>query len=560
MEQRQKRRWPWMLAALVGIAVLALAACGGEEETAGGTTPAAGDIREGGEIVVHATEPEFLDPHISDFNLDITIEQMMMRGLYDLLPGGVLQPAYAEDLPEISDDGLVYTIKIKDGMTWGNGETLDANDFVFGIQRTCNPDIAGHYQYILTNLAGCDDYYAATDATAEEKATLQAAVGVSAPDDLTLEITLANPQPTFQSILALWPTYPAPNEALASVDATWPQPPDTPCNGPFCATEMTTGDHITFEPNANWGLDPKPHLNKITLRFIDDYSVALRAYQAGELQMARVGQQDLPVVRDRNDFYEQPLPVTIGLEFYMPDPVVGDENVRLALSRAIDRDQLAEVVFNGGVIPTTNWVPSEEPGANAQGIFDDVIGFDVEAAQADLAAAGYPNGDGFPGVNLIVRDDPTEKAAGEFLQKAFKENLNIDLSIDVVDSQTRQQVFNDGDFQLLIGGWGHDYPDAENWLIGLYNTGASINKQECSNPDIDAALNSAQFEQDQNTRFDLLREAERLVVTTLCGIAPLYHRGNFYLISPDLLGVEPTLEDHFLPQFPEKWGLAAGTQ
>lgn len=559
MKGLRKIRWLWLLALVIGITVVALAACEDEEEGGAGETPSV-EMREGGEIVVHATEPEFLDPHISDFSLDITIEQMITRGLYDLLPGGVLQPAYAEDLPEVSDDGLVYTIKIKDGMMWGNGETLDANDFVFGIQRTCNPDVAGHYQYILTNIAGCDDYYAATDASADEKATLQDAVGVSAPDNLTLEITLANPQPTFQSILALWPTYPAPDEALASVDAKWPEPPNTPCNGPFCATELELGDHMILDPNPNWALEPQPHLDKITLRFIDDYSVALRAYQAGELQMIRVGQQDLPVVRDRDDFYEQPLPVTIGLEFYMPDKVLSDQNVRLALSRAIDRDTLAKVVFNNGVIPTTSWVPAEEPGANAEGAFDEIIGFDVDAAQAALADAGYPNGDGFPGLTLVVRDDATEIATGQFIQSQFKENLNIKLKVETVDSQTRQQVFNEGDFELVIGGWGHDYPDAENWLIGLYNTGASINKQECSDPDIDAALDAAQFEQDQDTRFGLLQEAEDLVVTTLCGIAPLYHRGNFYLISPELLGVQPTLEDHFLPQFQENWGLAADTE
>ncbi len=550
----------WRLAVLfgvIGLGILVAAACGGgdeEEEATPGATPAA---QAGGEIVVHATEPEFLDPHISDFNLDITIEQMIYRGLYDLLPGGTLQPAYAEDLPEVSDDGLVYTVKIKDGMTWGDGETLDANDFVFGIQRTCNPDVAGHYQYILTNLLGCDDYYAATEASDEEKATLQDGVGVKAVDNLTLEITLANPQPTFQSLLALWPTYPAPDEGLASIDATWPEPPATPCNGPFCATSLVAGDRLVMEQNPNWALEPVPSLDKITLRFIDDYGVALRAYEAGELDMIRVGQQDLPLVRDRDDFYPQPLPVTIGLEYYMPDPLMSDENVRLALSRAIDRDLFADVVYNGGVIPTTSWVPAEEPGANEAGIFDDVIGFDVDAAANALAEAGYPDGEGFPGVSLIIRDDATERAAAEFIQNAYSENLGIDLTIEVVDSQTRQERFNEGDFQLLIGGWGHDYPDAENWLIGLYNTGASINKQECSNPEIDAALDEAQFEQDQNTRFELLREAESLVVTTLCGIAPLYHRGNFYLISPDLQGVEPTLEDHFLPQFPEKWSLAA---
>jgi oligopeptide transport system substrate-binding protein len=554
----------WRLTLLMGVIALGFVvavACAGEEEeeeptatVAAGETPAA---REGGEIVVHATEPEFLDPHISDFEMDITIEQMIYRGLYDLLPGGVLRPAYAEDLPQVSDDGLVYTIKIKDGMKWGNGETLDANDFVFGIQRTCNPDVAGHYQYILTNLAGCDDYYNATDAAPEEKANLQNLVGVRAVDNLTLEITLANPQPTFQSILALWPTYPAPDETLASVDTDWPAPPQTPCNGPFCATELVTGDHLTLEANPNWALEPKPSLDKITLRFIDDFSVALRAYENGELDMIRVGQQDLPLVRDRDDFHAQPLPITIGLKYLMTDPLLSDLNVRLALSRAIDRELYAQVVFNGGVIPTTNWVPAEEPGANEAGIFDYAIGFDPEAAKTALAEAGYPNGEGFPGVSLIIRDDVTERAAAEFLQNAFREHLNIQLNIEVVDSQTRQQRFNESNFQLLLGGWGHDYPDAENWLIGLYNTGASINKQKCSNPEIDAALEAAQFEQDQAKRFELLQEAERLVVTTLCGIAPLYHRGNFYLISPKLQGVEPTLEDHFLPQFPENWSLAA---
>lgn len=566
--KRSPKRWliPWALASLVLAVLVALAACGEDEEEApeeATPTPAAAasptpeaQAAEGGEIVVHSTEPEFLDPHISDFSMDITVEQMIMRGLYDMLPDGTVRPAYAEDLPEISDDGLTYTIKIKPGMKWANGETLDANDFVFGIQRTCNPDVAGNYQYILTNIKGCDDYYAAIDASAEKKEALRSAVGVRAVDDLTLEITLANPQPTFLSILALWPTYPAPDETLGSVDAAWPDPPDTPCNGPFCATEWVAGSHITLERNPNWALEPQPKLDKITLRFIDDFSVAVRAYEAGELDIVRVGATDLPRVRDRDDFYAQPLPITIALEYYMPDPVLSDINVRLAMSRAIDRETMADVVFNGGVIPTTSWVPAEEPGANPPGIFDDVIGFDPEAARAALADAGYPDGEGFPGVTLLIVDSPTGQALAEFIQNSFREILNIDLDIEVVDGQTRQQRFNEGDFQLVIGGWGHDYPDAENWLIGLFNTGASINKQECSDPEIDALLEDAQFQQDQEKRFELLREAEKLVVTRLCGIAPLYHRGNFYLISPKLVGVQPTLEDHFLPQFPENWALA----
>jgi oligopeptide transport system substrate-binding protein len=541
--------------ALVAIIALGLAACGDDDEGDGETpTPDGTDAPTatpepvaGGEITVRITEPEFLDPHIADFSVDITIIQMVTRGLYDLLPGGELRPAYASGPAVVSDDGLVYTVPIRDGLTWADGEVLDANDFVAGIQRTCNPDIAGHYQYILTNIGGCDDYYGGEG--------LLDGVTVAAPDDLTLEITLAAAQATFPSLLALWPTYPAP-ESVALTDP-WPDPPNTPCNGPFCITSSESGaaGNMVMEPNASWGLEPAPKLDKITLQFIDDASQALRAYDAGDLDMTRIGQQDLPSVRDRDDFVDQPLPITIGLEYYMPDPLLADYNVRLALSRAIDRDLYSEVVFNNGTIPTTNWVPSEEPGANALDAFEDTIGFNADAARTALSDAGYPDGAGFPGVSFIIRDDATELAAAEFLQAQYLDILNIDMEIEQVDSQTRQDRFNSGNFQLILGGWGHDYPDAENWLIGLYNTGASINKQECSDPEIDAALDAAAVETENEPRWALLQEAERLVVEGLCGIAPLYHRGNFYLIDSNLKGVSPTLEDHHLPQFPEDWFL-----
>lgn len=559
------KQWRYLLITLVAVvALVAVAACnddddGGDGETGTPAVSATDAPVVGGEITVHTTEPESLDPHFADFSVDITIIQMMNRGLYDILPGGVLRPAYAAALPTVSDDGLTYTIPIKDGMTWADGETLDANDFVAGIQRTCSPVVAGNYSYILTGdgieITGCADYLGAADASAEEQETLRQAVGVRAVDDLTLEITLPTQRPTFKSVLALWMTYPAPDESLASIDAPWPAPPDTPCSGPFCMTEWVAGDRLTLVKNESYGLEPKAKLDKITLRIIDDFSTALQAYDAGEVDMIRLGTLDLPLVRDRADYVPQALPITIGLEFMMEDPVLSNENVRLALTRAIDRDLMNEVVFSGAHIPTTNWVPAEEPGANALGAFEDVIGFDEEGAKQALSDAGFPGGEGFPGLTIIMRDDETEKTFGAFLQDQFLTILGIDLTVDILDSQTRQEKFNNSDFQLLIGGWGHDYADAENWLLGLYETGASINKQLCSDPGIDSALADAKVLTDDAARWAKLQEAERLVVEGTCGIAPLYHRGNHYMISPDLGGVSPTLEDHFMPQFPEDWFL-----
>lgn len=552
-------RWAYLLITLIALLALGVAACGDDDDEGDGNgeTPAPNgdetpepteEPATGGELTIQATEPESLDPHFADFNMDITIIQMTNRGLYDLLPGGELNPAYAADFPEPSEDGLTWTIPIKEGMTWADGETLDANDFVLGVQRTCSPDVAGNYQYILSNVAGCDDFVGG-EGTAED-------VAVTAVDDLTLEITTVTPQPTFKAVLSLWPAYPAPDEALGGDPAAaWPAPPDTPCSGPFCVSEWVAGDHLTLVKNENWGLG-EANLDQINLRIIDDKSTALNAYDAGELHMTQVAASDIPLVDGREDFVRQELPITIGLEWLMTDELLSDLDVRMALSRATDRDLFNEVVNENAHIPTTNWVPAEEPGANPAGFMDDVIGFDPEAAQEHLANAGYADGEGFPGVTILLTDSESNAIAGEFLQEQWSEILGIDVELEFVDTQTRQQRFNDSQFQIVLGGWGHDYPDAENWLFGLFETGGSINKQMCSMEEIDNEIAAAKEETEDEARWAHLQEAERLILENLCGVAPLYHRGNLYLISPDLTGVEPTLEDHYYPQFPENWALS----
>lgn len=540
-----------MLLALIAVALFA---CDSDDDSGGTPTETPTDSQtaaptSGGEITIQITEPESLDPHFVGFSADITIQQMVNRGLYDLLPDGELSPAYAADLPQVSDDGLVYTIPIKSGMQWADGEPLDANDFVLGIQRTCNPDIAGYYQSVLSDITGCSDY-STGDGTLEN-------VGVEAIDPLTLQITLDAPKATFPLILSLWATYPAPNESLGDVAAQWSDPPNTPCSGPFCITEWIAGDRLTLVKNETWGLG-QANLDTITLAIIDDRSSALVSFdnEVDTLHMTRVAASDLPLVQERPEFLVQPLPATIALQWVMTDPLMSDPNVRLALSQATDRQLFNDVVNEGTFVPTTNWIPSGEPGANPDGFVDDVIGFDPGAARDALAEAGYPGGDGFPGVTILLALDSNDRLAGEFLQEQWQEILGIEVRLDERDGQAYQELYNDSQFQIALVGWGHDYPDAESWLIGLFETGASLNKHLCSMEEVDDLLGQAATETDQDTRWGLLQEAERIILENLCGIAPLYHLANLYMIDADLRGVEPAITDHYYPQFPENWSLS----
>src|SRR5690606_20363235 len=134
------------------------------------------------------------------------------RGLYKLNLENEPVPEMAAGEPEVSDDGLTYTVTLKDDLRWSDGQPLTAEDFVAGVHRTCDPDIAGQYQYLLSNIVGCDEYYQSNGdpeagvaaKSEEEKAQLREAIGVRAIDEKTIEYRLVEAQPTWPIILTMW--------------------------------------------------------------------------------------------------------------------------------------------------------------------------------------------------------------------------------------------------------------------------------------------------------------------------------------------------------------------
>ncbi len=212
-----------LMVALVTLVSLVMFACGGDEEEGKETpkaTTGAGEAAPADQqkIVVQSGEPEFFDPHRSNFEQDIAVERMLFRGLYELVisDSGEVEAVPAMAAGEPTVDGSVYTIKLKSGLKWSDGQPLTAKDFEYGIKRECSPEVAGVYQYLLgesiLNVVGCDDYFNAVDKTAEEKAALRDKVGVKAVDDTTLQITLAAPKTTFTTVMSLWAAFPVRQE------------------------------------------------------------------------------------------------------------------------------------------------------------------------------------------------------------------------------------------------------------------------------------------------------------------------------------------------------------
>jgi ABC-type transport system substrate-binding protein len=235
------------------------------------------------------------------------------------------------------------------------------------------------------------------------------------------------------------------------------------------------------------------------------------------------------------------------IEVQMKDPVLGANggsadavqkafNLRLALSRAINRQTLVDAVYDGVHAPATYWTVKGLKGFQGNGPFDSKIGFNLDAAKKALADAGYPNGQGLPTITIIYRDTAERRNEADFLVKAWKD-IGINVTPQFVDSKARSAAFNSEQFQLFQGGWQLDYPDIENPMVGLFDTGGGNNHYNCSRPDVDADFKDAANATSEDARINAYKKVETDVVDNLCGIIPIYQDALPYLVSTKLGGV-----------------------
>ena len=189
------KHWRSLLLGVLALAAFLAIAAFGDDDNASTTptgtagTPAASGAtdnrQQGGVLKVQGLNFQSLDPHYSNFVQDISIDRFLWRGLYSMDIDNKPQPAMAASAPTISADGKTYTIKLKSGLKWSDGQPMTAKDFEAGLKRTCNPVIAGNYEALLdASIVGCSDLFAALG-TADAPVTKTPAEPAWLPDGET---------------------------------------------------------------------------------------------------------------------------------------------------------------------------------------------------------------------------------------------------------------------------------------------------------------------------------------------------------------------------------------
>ena len=478
--------------------------------------------------------PDGLDPGVTNNSFAQYVLINCFEGLVTYDETGSLVGGSAESW-DISDDGLVYTFHLRDGLKWSDGTPLTAQDFVYSIQRVLTPATAAQYVSMVTSyVKGAQEFYDGT-ATAED-------LGVKAIDDQTLEITLIQPTSYFIDVLSMWVYDPVQQATVEANGDSWTSSPETyVCNGPFKVTGMSLNENVILEKNENYWDAENVTLEKLTFRYILDNSTALTAYESGEVDgIISVPSSDYARLKaEKAGLQVYPSYGTVYYNINCEAEPYNDPLVRKALCLAVDRQALIDNVVQVDAQPAYSFLA---PGYSVDGkdITEGRSDYglsataDVEAAQAALAEAGYPNGEGFPTLKLSYYQDDTVKKIVEAMAEMLKNNLNINVEVSSNDWAIFYEDVQQGNYEVAAMGWSADYLNPMSFLP-LFKTGDSSNNSFYSNPEYDALVEQVMSESDAAAAAELTMQAADLASNDYCCL-PLYYKANSFLMHDNITG------------------------
>ncbi|MBC9825167.1 peptide ABC transporter substrate-binding protein [Carnobacterium inhibens] len=529
------------LLGLTATSALVLAACGGgsDGDTASTESSTAGSSSE--EQVLNIIESAELPNMDSAKSTDVvsgTVLNNVNEGLYRQNPDNELELAMAAEEPEVSEDGLTYTFKIREDAVWSNGDPVTADDFIYAWARLATPETAAEYSYMIDGVVK----NASAILTGEMEPS---ELGATAVDDKTLEVQLEKAVPYFKDLLTL-PMFLPQNEAFVTEQGDkYATNSDTVLyNGPFVLDEWD-GTGLSWVLNKNedyWDKDTVV-LDTINVDVVKETSTAINLYDTGAVDRITLSGEYVQTKQGDPELKTQPTSSVFYFKFNQErngeETPLANENIRKAIAMSFDKQAFADTVLQNGSIPANGLVPAELASDPASGEdfreqSGDLLTFDVEQAQ-EYFKKGLEEL-GVDSINLEILGDDTENAKKslEFMQAQLTSNLpGLEISLRNVPFKVRLDADTKQDYDLEMAGWGADYGDPINFLE-LFHSENGNNKSSYSNADYDALVESAQTNvTDLEGRWEDMLEAEKILMET-GGIAPIYQRA-YSVLEKDYL-------------------------
>ena len=545
----------WLGIILALTALLLVAACGGESapaeatpETTAAPTAApaateesAGPSDSGGQggaatgtsrLVQLFVDPPTLDPHLTTDATSARIIVEVFGGLVTIDPNLDIVPDLAESW-EISDDGRVYTFRLRPDAKFHDGKPVTAHDVQWSLERATNP---------LTESPVADQYLGDIIGVKEKLAGDATTIsGVRFIDEHTIEITIDEAKSYFLAKLTYPTGFVLDKENVEANPRQWFREPNG--TGPFRLSEYRVGETLKLGRNEHFHLGP-PKLEEV--EFILSGGTSMLMYENDEIHVAGVGLADLDRLNDpNNELYPElkTAPASFSVNYIglnVNEPPLDDVRVRQALNFAIDKQEIASIVLGDLVAPADGILPPNFPG------YDETVkGYDYDPARAKQLLEDSKYGDDLANIPPITITTPGSFGANvsldmEVILQMWERNLGITAEFQQTEYATFLKDLHKGRFQMFDIGWIADYPDPENFLDILFHSESVNNHTHYSNPEVDELLKQARVETDTTARYALYNEAEQMILDDAPWV-PLWFDGESKLL------VKPNVHDYLLP-------------
>ena len=527
---------PWGFAgiALIGLLITVLQGCGqGESNVDAGN-------RDGVLHFGNGTEPQTLDPHVMSGMPEVNVARALFEGLVVRNPETLeMEPGVAQRW-DISADGKVLTFYLNPEARWSNGDRVTAEDFAWSLRRSLHPDLGNQLAYTLFPIAGAQAF-------AKGELADPDALGIRVLDEQTLQITLANPNPYFLGTLSTYPSFPV---HRATVEAhgkstdrftPWTRVENFVGNGPFTLTEWQLNRRLVVSKSDTYWDADKVALNAVVFHPIENAVSEEKMFRAGQLHYTTsVPLNKIPAYRDLADspYRQEPWQGSYFLQFNVNRPPVNDQRVRMALAMAVDREKLVSTVLGGTELASSTLVPAATPDYSSP----QVQHYDPDRARALLAEAGYPGGEGWPGLEYLFNTSENHRRIAIALQQLWKDELNIEITLANQEWKVFLDTTSEKNYALSRRGWiAGDLNPAS--FLNIFTSESGTNDTGFSNPRYDEImLELAPETPDPEVRRALMQEAEAIVLRSAAAI-PLYTYNSKHLVQPSVRGAPSNVLD-----------------
>jgi len=487
-----------------------------------------GPADEAGLKILHfgnGTEIQDLDPQIVTGVPENKVINALFEGLVIEGPtGSDTQPGVAAAWDSL--DNIVWTFHLRPDAVWSDGVPITADTFVQSYQRILTPSLASEYAYHLHYLQNAEAFNSGT-------LTDFSQVGIKALNEHTLQMTLRSSTPYLIEMLKHYSWFPVPVHLIQKFDGmdkqgtAWTRQENFVGNGSFVLKDWRFNQKIIVERSPTYWDRANVLLDQIHFYPIDNIATEENMFRTGALHKTNellLSKRPVYKTEHPDEYREDPY---MGVYFYrlnVTRPPLNDVRVRKALALAIDREAIVENIKKGGEAPAYHFCPPSAKFASTTRLEGD-----LETARRLLAEAGYPDGQGFPRIEILFNTQDNHRVIAEAIQQMWRRNLNVNIGVYNQEWKVYLDSQDNLDYDISRSGWIADYTDPSTFM-DMWVTDGGNNDTGWSSAEYDELIAKSYHTDSEEERMAIYQRMDDILMDEV-PIIPIHFYTRVYALS-----------------------------